>query len=973
MRSGLNLPRRFAQARRRTFQGKKSFSLPLATTPNEQTSERDTKFDTKQQQPAEDYKPLAHNRRKKQKIDSVAFCASFQSTVLPSKLRIAAYLASFEPLRLSSSFRLPSSSCPAPTTFHGYLTALDRLPNKDFCAAVHQLDACMVETTADTNGLQHTHTQACALLLDACLPRYVHIMNGASSVDAPSVSLQHVPHPGSTFDLFQRLHRVIGMPLATYMNTMTRISSIGNKDVFIRLLVKTWPIRSAQRKFASVMGKLDQKKLVIETELRRWLLCSLLGHNGVDSPHDMPRLSARIRFFRLLDTSTAVFATTARACPVYTQLLDTSWKVFVFAVRDAYIRTIDSSPALRRHMHLYVDYDEFKAQVRGCVAAIRCIFRQELLPQQPVTGRLAPILSRAVTWSIKNAANTSGNSSSSSSTGEGQVKRAFRASPRELAELRAVNARLDACIRPFHQRILDAGHVSPLFTFLTTVHKQMGQIPPNAGLTGLPVIQEVKRRNARKNKARDSAALATAAAAGASDMALDDTDHVISSHSMDLMAAIDPVALAAELVLELEREQGAAAIAGEAGAGGEARGDETVAEGKCVYTGITVSHCRILDRLLQRLDLQQMSSDQVLTDIAPRMPLLLQGNPESPWCVSRQGVRALLELRNHWYTMHTTKEERHDALWDFAVSFPYTYAAVQTLEALRLRQASIRRMPLDFYVTHFQRQALTERYGCSLHDLPPLPCHLWLCSSCHMIWSPVRTQTDCGAKAVYGLNGAIVDSDTDLPWCYWHKQIMHTACQAQPLSALDGLGFKFFVGHTQLLICPQEACGQWMVYDPRFCHPRPNERGPACSSCTIKLLTDQLKHTRDTHPLGPGRSFKCAVCDKKTGTAANTFIYGHNFMLCARHHSKSQAEFVNDHLEQHGIDCTVDDLLDARITQLCREAVVDFRAMVLGKSTKGGTKGRENVEWVFGARWKQKNAAILRMIKANANAKKVRR
>lgn len=864
--------------------------------------------------PAGQLPPLHSNRRKRLDIDMYAFMENFRTPQnAVRRLRIRAFLASLEPLCIPLQ-RLDLLACsqalkdeyPQLLTVDAYLDWLNDLPSAAFLQVVGELDALMASRAP--------LTQVCAVLLDACIQRYLFETHDADCTftSRPVVQI-HSSIPPCTVDLIPRLHRVMGMSLATHKNASTRISSIGNKDAIVRIIGKCFPMRSAQRKFCSVIGKLNSKQPAIFDHLRGFLACMLLGHNGVESPDEMPRLVSRIGIFKLLDLhidpQTAAATTTSdpaktkhkngkKPDPLFMMLLQSCEKCIVFATREAMVRQIDLCPAIRRRMDQYVDYKSFRANVRDCTAMIRRIFRSELsdshdfLSQVPHSGGLELVREQRQRYQREQLLEQ-----------QRQGTITFETLIDPVCE--PLLSSLDMHIQTFHDAILKAGRPGSLFSFLTRLHRTVGEVIPNTQLTGLSLLTDVNRRSLESRKL-----------------------HKLKSERQ-----------------RQEREE-------------QKEPPATELSQSCVSTGVTVEHCRVLDRLLQQHDPQTTSSDEMLTAVVPLLPTFVVAHPGTVWRVSAEGARALLQMRNDWYTFHSTKKAQHGAVANFSVKYPYTYAVVQTIAGLWNRQSMVQRRKLDFSVLHFQIEALTERYRCSVDQLPMVATHLWFCSVCMTIYSPLRDANHCGSKPSFGLKGAVNDFDTGLPWCYWSKEIMHTACQNQPLSALEGLGFEYTIARERYMLCPQRACAHWMVYDPRTCHPAINERGPACPSCTVSILMSQLRHLRDTHPLGPGRIFECAICYKNTGASVNTFIYGDNLMLCSKHHSPALAEFVREFLDTNGVDWRNCDITTAQVTRLCHAGITRYRQLLAHKKSETG-----NI----------RNRAILKRIKQQAAARRVRR
>lgn len=886
MRSGLDLRRRLDVAQRQERQkGRRSARSAQSASDREQ--EQKQHLEQQQKGP---------KRRKKDNIDPIVFLAQERSRQRYSETRCQAHLRSLEPLRLfietKSLQQELKSTIPSFERLKRIplvLDWLDDLKAPDLATVLQWLDASLI--SLDNDG----QVRASALIMDACLPRYVYDCSQETKSKGnnkrPKISLAHVPHPGSTVCMFQRLNRVMGMPLATHMNAQSHIGAISNKDAYIRLALKGFfPIPSAQRKWESVTEDLSAKTTSLPKEIRRWLLCCLLGHNGVASQYDMPRLHSRIRLFKLFgDVGTFGVSSLQQQRALMKGLAVVCQKTFVFPIRESLLLVVDQCPAMKRHMLNYVDYTAFVKNTQAATSVMRRRFRQELLSDGLLSS--SDIL--------------------------------------DTKAIRSFGTRLELDIRHFHQANLNAGNKGCWkFSFLALVHKMTGKIPPRTDLTGHPVVMDMNRRTNENKKTKTKK----------------------KQQEED------------EKEPEPSEEEMARAVAP----------PHEVVVCATTQTGASFEHCRILKRLMEQFDATRCSDDDMLTRTVcdwPRFLVAYEDGCKS--AVSRKGIVALLKMRIDWYSFTYTKDQKQDQLLRFSLQYPYTYAVLQTVADLWTRYCSVQRHCLDYNVAHFQCQAIAERYNCSIDNLPNLATRLWICPTCLVVWSPVRDDKQSGCKCAFGLNGAVIDGGTDQAWCYWAKRFKHASCRETPISALQGLGFEYDICNRRYLICPQKECGQWAVYDPAFC--KQTERGPACSGCTVAMAIDEIKRARDTHPLGPSFDFSCFLCGsgKATGRPENSFIYGRSTMLCSRHHNASMKRWISKELDSRGIDLSKQSLLDLDVTKICRQLIIDYRALHLGKSSVGGTG--QKVDWKYEQQQKSKNNYILKQMKArNANRKQRR-
>jgi len=93
---------------------------------------------------------------------------------------------------------------------------------------------------------------------------------------------------------------------------------------------------------------------------------------------------------------------------------------------------------------------------------------------------------------------------------------------------------------------------------------------------------------------------------------------------------------------------------------------------------------------------------------------------------------------------------------------------------------------------------------------------------------------------------------------------------------LNLLGTQLYYQKKVIMLCPQQGCGMPMILDTERCAY--NERGPACSDCS--LLLNQTKQLKTIIDEKYGGKIKFDYCQNEIGQPQNLYCFSFGIYIC---------------------------------------------------------------------------------------------
>lgn len=271
------------------------------------------------------------------------------------------------------------------------------------------------------------------------------------------------------------------------------------------------------------------------------------------------------------------------------------------------------------------------------------------------------------------------------------------------------------------------------------------------------------------------------------------------------------------------------------------------------------------------------------------------------------------ELKGMWqrYTEGGSTQKHWKAeMTRFSKQYPVTWCNIIAAWIAFCEHTSAHIYKLDWSTSHYQIEALGERFKCGTRALPDTATSLCLCIVCRKVRSLVREPGEASVKQtyIYGLKDVGVDLFSGRLSCRKSKALMHMQCRTQDLSRVNLLGCVLVYRHRLYMHCPQKKCG----HSFQFCAPHAafSARGPACPNCTLDMIRATHNKLRKEHEFAVERNFKCFLCNKRIAKATNGFIFAKGTVVCAnpKHRHKDLVDYVRTNVpwvvldKRHEID-----------------------------------------------------------------------
>jgi hypothetical protein len=290
--------------------------------------------------------------------------------------------------------------------------------------------------------------------------------------------------------------------------------------------------------------------------------------------------------------------------------------------------------------------------------------------------------------------------------------------------------------------------------------------------------------------------------------------------------------------------------------------------------------------------------------INPNHPRLL--DLMTPWLetlsVPKHAITILRVLSKVYYQHEGNDVDQfRDYLRQVARRYPHAYNVWQLAAELQqdvLRFRMLGDLPHQYVVN--QLDACQTRYHTkSLHAILSDCLYFCFCPICDTVYSLLREYAAPNRKPYqHGYLDARVDYRSDVMYCDKRKVIgSRGRCGAQPLRKVFLLGKVFWFNDRTIILCPQEACGMPMVLDANLCAF--NERGYACSVCTVRLRKQSpiLQELHRKYVTEPQATSICLLCGIALNEPKSIFEYPHCVRLCRRHHNKEMVRNVEQFME----------------------------------------------------------------------------
>lgn len=140
-------------------------------------------------------------------------------------------------------------------------------------------------------------------------------------------------------------------------------------------------------------------------------------------------------------------------------------------------------------------------------------------------------------------------------------------------------------------------------------------------------------------------------------------------------------------------------------------------------------------------------------------------------------------------------------------------------------------------------------------------------------------------EGTFGYRNVVMNYLTGTMHCKLDRRQGHVHCADNPLREVLLYGQVLVFYGQVIALCPNDGCGVAFVFHADHCQYGPS--GFMCSVCSDRVVDERSLARRIVAPLeSRGKTQrKCALCTTAVSETSSCFVYPHNTLLCAFHHS----------------------------------------------------------------------------------------
>jgi hypothetical protein len=160
--------------------------------------------------------------------------------------------------------------------------------------------------------------------------------------------------------------------------------------------------------------------------------------------------------------------------------------------------------------------------------------------------------------------------------------------------------------------------------------------------------------------------------------------------------------------------------------------------------------------------------------------------------------------------------------------------------------------------------------------------NLHTCDVCNEVASNVRGPHPDKKYYRWGLDSVKLNFTTNQLHCHRARMNHKGRCFDKPLIPTNLLGIRHMHGKKAYQLCVQ--CADIMIPDSTTCTS--TRDGLLCSMCSLDRFKIRVKQQPDLDQWSKRLHRVCLICNQRTRTKRNTFLYPFDLVCCHRHHRR---------------------------------------------------------------------------------------